>query len=68
MTKRKQKERLFVDCYEKIEGGVKMEASTIISSGKVYHAFQFERGDRIIIDGIQYLVVYAKFGKAFQKQ
>lgn len=45
-----------------------MEASTIISSGKVYHAFQFERGDRIIIDGIQYLVVYAKFGKAFQKQ
>lgn len=45
-----------------------MEVSTIISGGKVYHAFQFERGDRIIIDSIEYLVVYAKFGKAFRKQ
>ena len=45
-----------------------MEVSTIISDGRVYHAWQFEKGDRIIIDGIEYLVVYVKFGKAFRRQ
>ena len=40
----------------------------IISGGKEYHAFHYNRGDRLIIDGIEYLVVYGRTEKVFQKQ